>query len=139
MSCIFCDIVNKTETAEILFEDDATISFLDIRPLNFGHSLVIPKNHYDNFYDVKTKDLDAVIKSTQHLTNAIRKSLNPDGINIISNNGSSAGQTIYHFHFHIIPRFKSDHFTFRPHVKDYSKGLMKEFADKIRLEVNSSR
>ena len=137
MSCLFCDIANKIEKAEVLFEDDLTISFLDIRPLNFGHSLVIPKNHYDNFYDVKAKDLDAVIKSTQHLTNAIRKSLNPDGINIISNNGSSAGQTIFHFHFHIIPRFKNDHFSFRPHFKEYSDGLMKEYAIKIRSAINS--
>lgn len=137
MSCIFCDIVKRKEKAEILFEDELTISFLDIRPLNYGHSLVIPKHHYENFYEVKEADLKAVIKSTQFLTNAIRKSINPDGINIISNNGSSAGQTIFHFHFHIIPRFKSDHFTFRFNFKDYSEGLMKEFADKIRLFINS--
>lgn len=133
MSCIFCDIVKGIEKAEILFEDDLTVSFLDIRPLNFGHSLVIPKKHYENFYDVAEKDLNAVVKTTQYLTNAIKSSLNPEGINIISNNGSSAGQTIYHFHFHIIPRFKHDHFTFRPHFKDYTEGSMKEFADKIRI------
>lgn len=137
MNCIFCDIVKGKAKAEILYQDDSTISFLDIRPLNFGHSLVIPKNHYENFYDINQKDLEAVIKSTQFLTNAIKKSLNPDGINIISNNGSAAGQTIYHFHFHIIPRLKSDHFTFRPQVKDYADGVMKEFADKIRLAINS--
>ncbi|NWF88582.1 MAG: HIT family protein [Ignavibacteriaceae bacterium] len=137
MSCIFCDIVNKVEKAEILFEDESTISFLDIRPLNFGHSLVIPKNHYENFFDVGEKDLNAVISSTQFLANAIKKSLAPDGINIISNNGSSAGQTIYHFHFHIIPRFKNDHFTFRPQYKDYSNGLMQQFADKIRGGIKS--
>jgi histidine triad (HIT) family protein len=137
MSCIFCDIIKKKEKAEILFEDQSTISFLDIRPLNFGHSLVIPKNHYENFYQVPVNDLSAVIKSTQDLTNAIIKCIKPDGINIISNNGSSAGQTIYHFHFHIIPRFKNDHFSFRPHFKDYSVGLMKEYADKIRSAINS--
>lgn len=137
MSCIFCDIVNGIGKAEILFEDDSTISFLDIRPLNFGHSLVITKKHYENFYNVTDEDLHSVIKVTQFLTNAIKTSLKPDGINIISNNGASAGQTIYHFHFHIIPRFKSDHFTFRPQFKDYSKGLMKEFADKIRVVINT--
>ena len=139
MSCIFCDIVNGIGKAEILFEDDSTISFLDIRPLNFGHSLVIPKKHYENFYNVTDKDLHSVIKATQFLTNAIKTSLNPDGINIISNNGSSAGQTIYHFHFHIIPRFKSDHFTFRPQFKDYTEGLMKEFADKIRIAIKTDK
>jgi len=139
MSCIFCDIVSGIGKAEILFEDKSTISFLDIRPLNFGHSLVIPKNHYNNFYDVADKDLSSVIKATQFLTNCIKTSLNPDGINIISNNGSSAGQTIYHFHFHIIPRFKNDHFTFRPQFKDYSEGLMKEFAEKIRSAIDSSK
>ena len=137
MNCIFCDIIKKKEKAEILFEDQSTISFLDIRPLNFGHSLVIPKNHYENFYNVPVNDLQAVIKATQDLTNAIIKSIKPDGINIISNNGSSAGQTIFHFHFHIIPRFKNDHFSFRPHFKDYSEGLMKEYASKIRSAINS--
>lgn len=139
MSCIFCDIVKGTEKAEVLFEDEHTISFLDIRPLNFGHSLVIPKIHYENFYNVSEKDLHAVIKTAQFLSNNIASSLKPDGINIISNNGSSAGQTIYHFHFHIIPRFKNDHFSFRPQFKDYSEGLMKEFADKIRTAINSSK
>ncbi len=139
MSCIFCDIINGIEKAEILFEDESTISFLDIRPLNFGHSLVIPKKHYENFYNVDIEDLNSVIKATQFLTNAIKTSLNPEGINIISNNGSSAGQTIYHFHFHIIPRFKNDHFTFRPQFKDYTEGLMKEFADKIRIAINTQR
>lgn len=136
MNCIFCDIINGIEKAEILFEDNSTIAFLDIRPLNFGHSLVIPKKHYENFFDVDETDLHHVINATQFMTNAIKKSLNPDGINIISNNGSSAGQTIYHFHFHIIPRFKNDHFTFRPQFKDYTEGLMKEFAEKIRTEIN---
>lgn len=139
MNCIFCNIIKGKEKAEIIFEDNSTISFLDIRPLNFGHTLVIPKTHYENFYDVKPEDLNSVIKTTQYLTNAILKSLAPDGINIISNNGSAAGQTIYHFHFHIIPRFKTDHFTFRAQVKDYSSGLMKEFADKIRLEIKNSK
>ncbi len=82
MNCIFCDIVNRIEKAEILFENDSTIAFLDIRPFNYGHTLVIPKNHYTNFYDVKSEDLQAVIKSTQYLTNAIRDSLSPEGINI---------------------------------------------------------
>jgi diadenosine tetraphosphate (Ap4A) HIT family hydrolase len=139
MSCIFCDIVNGVEKAEIVYEDDSTVAFLDIRPLNFGHTLVIPKNHYENFYQVSDEDLHAVIKATQYITNCIMSSLNPDGINIISNNGSSAGQTIYHFHFHIIPRLKNDHFTFRPNFKDYSEGSMKEFADRIRSAVNSSK
>jgi len=137
MSCIFCDIVDGIQEAEILFEDDSTIAFLDIRPLNYGHSLVIPKNHYENFSEVAEKDLHSVIKATQFVTNCIKSSLHPDGINIISNNGSAAGQTIFHFHFHIIPRLKNDHFTFRPHFKDYSEGSMKEFADKIRSEINS--
>jgi len=139
MNCIFCNIVKGKEKAEILFENNSTISFLDIRPLNFGHSLVIPKKHYENFYDVTEEDLHSVIKATQFVTSAIKNRLIPDGINIISNNGSSAGQTIYHFHFHIIPRFKNDQFTFRPQFKDYSEGMMREFADKIRMETKFSK
>ena len=131
MDCIFCDIVNKKENAEVLFENEHVISFLDIRPVNFGHALVIPKIHYENFLAVPSNHLNELIDITQYLSKYIKQGLNADGFNIIVNNGAAAGQTIYHFHFHIIPRFEKD-FNFKPNFKIYSHGKMKEFADIIR-------
>ncbi len=136
MNCIFCDIVGKKIEAEILFENDNIVSFLDIRPVNFGHALVIPKNHYKNFLSVPVNELYELIEVTQHLSKYIKDVLNADGFNIIVNNGAAAGQTVYHFHFHIIPRFEKD-FNFKPNFKLYSFGKMKEYADIIRDAIKT--
>lgn len=132
MNCIFCDIVNRLENAEILYEDNETMAFLDIRPFNHGHSLVIPKNHYNNFLEVSNEDLSAMMKLVQKLANSVKTSLNADGYNILSNNGIAAGQTIFHCHFHIIPRFNSDGFKFKMNLKEYEENEMKEIAFKIK-------
>lgn len=138
MDCIFCDIANKKEGAEILFENERTVSFLDIRPVNFGHALVIPKKHYENFLSVPNDELDELIEITKLLSKYIKEGLKADGFNIIVNNGTAAGQTIYHFHFHIIPRFEKD-FNFKPNFKIYSHGKMKEYADIIRGYIKERR
>ncbi len=135
MNCIFCDIISRHESAEILFENEKIISFLDIRPVNYGHALVIPKVHYENFLAVPRDDLCKLTEAAQLISNAIVKSLKPDGFNIVVNNGTAAGQSVFHFHFHIIPRFHKDDFKFRPLIKKYGDGIMHEYADKIRLSV----
>ena len=135
MNCIFCDIINKKANAEILFENEKVIAFLDIRPVNYGHTLVIPKTHSENFLSVCEEDLFELIRITRMISNAITKSIDPDGFNIVTNNGTAAGQSVFHFHFHIIPRFKNDAFSFRPNLKSYSNGTMREFADRIRSEI----
>ena len=135
MSCIFCDIVDGKSGAEIIYEDENVLSFLDIRPINYGHTLVIPKNHYENFFSVPAKEMNAVIKATQNISDAVSKSLKTDGFNIVANNGTAAGQSVFHFHFHIIPRYNTDKFHFRPELKNYGSVSMKEFADKIRNAV----
>jgi len=136
MNCIFCDIVARKSTAEILYEDDDILSFLDIRPVNFGHTLVIPKTHYENFISVPDETLAKLISATKKISSSIVESLNPDGFNVITNNGRAAGQSIYHFHFHIIPRYNDDDFNFRLNLKKYFGDSMKEYADKIRKAVN---
>ncbi len=135
MECIFCNIANSKAEAEILFEDEDITAFLDIRPVNFGHTLVIPKKHYDNFLTIPKDQLHKVVNATQYIAGAVKRSLNAEGFNIISNNGESAGQTVYHFHFHIIPRFNSD-FELKPKLKTYSEGAMREYADEIRTVLS---
>jgi histidine triad (HIT) family protein len=138
MECIFCNIIGKKSEAEILFEDDYIIAFLDIAPVNYGHTLVIPKKHYDNFLTVPAEELDHLMKAIQFISGAVKRSMNADGFNVISNNGDSAGQSVYHFHLHIIPRFKSD-FNLKPNLKSYSAGVMNECADQIRTFVSKYR
>ncbi len=135
MNCIFCKIINKEAGAEIIYENENLISFLDIRPLNYGHTLVIPKQHYENFLDVPAELLSELTSVTQLISSAIKASLNPDGFNIIANNGVAAGQSVFHFHFHIIPRYLDDGMKPALNLKKYSNGSMLEYAEKIQSAV----
>lgn len=135
MECIFCNIKDRKAEAEIVFEDEHILAFLDIQPVNYGHTLIIPKKHYDNFLTVPKDELDKIIHAAQFIAGVVKRSTNADGFNVISNNGDSAGQSVYHFHFHIIPRFKND-FTLKPKVTEYSSGAMKEYGDKIRVLIS---
>jgi histidine triad (HIT) family protein len=134
MDCTFCNIVGKKSEAEIIFENDNIFAFLDIQPINYGHSLVIPKKHYDNILTVPPEELAEITKATQFIAGAVKRSVNADGFNIISNNGDSAGQSVYHFHFHIIPRFAED-FNFKPRTKNYHPGAINEFGENIRKVI----
>jgi histidine triad (HIT) family protein len=134
MDCAFCDIINKKAAAEVIYENDKVISFLDIRPLNYGHTLVVPKKHFENFLALPEEELNPLVSAVQLIAEAAKKSIKADGFNIVVNNGAAAGQTVFHFHFHVIPRFKND-FHFRPNIKTYTGTAMKDFADKIRSEL----
>lgn len=134
MDCIFCEIASGNADAQVIFENENYKAFLDINPVNYGHTLVIPKTHYDNFLTIPEDKLQGLIKVTQFLAGVIKRSLNADGFNIISNNGASAGQSVFHSHFHIIPRFEKD-FQMKLEVKMYSGDSINEYADKIRSFV----
>lgn len=135
MECIFCNIREGKAEAEIVFEDENILAFLDIQPVNYGHTLVIPKKHYDNFLTVPKDVLDRLIHATQFIAGAVKRSMNADGFNVISNNGDPAGQSVYHFHFHIIPRFNND-FTIKPKFKTYGTESMRDYGNQIRSFVS---
>jgi histidine triad (HIT) family protein len=106
--CIFCQIVDKKIPSQILFENDTNLAFLDIFPISNGHTIVIPKNHYNNLEDFPSGELTDLFKVVKHLSNKIYEKLKIDGYNILQNNFSAAGQIINHFHVHIIPRRRED-------------------------------
>jgi len=135
MECIFCNIRDRKAEAEIVFEDENILAFLDIQPVNYGHTLVIPKKHYDNFLTVPKDELDRLIHAVQFIAGAVKRSMNADGFNVISNNGDPAGQSVYHFHFHIIPRFNND-FTIKPKFKSYGSESMRDYGDQIRSFIS---
>lgn len=101
--CIFCRIATGEAPAEIVHEDDTTVAFLDIRPSSPGHALVICRDHHDNLYDVPEAALGAVALTSQRLARAIRQALQPDGLRMAQFNGAAAGQTVFHYHVHLVP------------------------------------
>lgn len=101
--CIFCRIATGHAPAEIVHEDDATVAFLDIRPSSPGHTLVICRAHHDNLYDVSAEALAAVAATSQRLARAIHGALQPDGLRVAQFNGAAAGQTVFHYHVHLVP------------------------------------
>ncbi|MCK9209434.1 MAG: HIT family protein [Ignavibacteriaceae bacterium] len=127
--------MERKEKAEILFEDENIISFLDINPFNVGHSLVIPKTHYENFLDVPNDLFGEIFSVVQQLTKGVVHGLQADGYNILSNNGRAAGQSVFHCHFHIIPRFETDGYKFKMDLKKYGNGEMNLIAEKIKSAI----
>jgi histidine triad (HIT) family protein len=107
-ACIFCRIVAKQAPAHVVIEDDATLAFMDIFPVADGHVLVIPKAHASNLLDTQPADLAAVITRSRQIARAIREVLAPDGIGVFQLNGTAAGQTVFHYHMHLIPRKQGD-------------------------------
>lgn len=135
-SCIFCSIIKKEIYAEILFEDDEIISILDINPMNYGHALIIPKEHSDDFLSTSSHLIPNLFLSAQKVAKALKSSLNPDGINLVANNGVYAGQSVFHTHIHVIPRYRDDGFQFKLDLKTYNDSDFLRFADKIRKQLS---
>jgi len=106
--CIFCKIVRGELPCVKVFEDDLTLAFADIHPVNPGHTLIIPKGHHSDIVTVPVEQLEAVARSVQRVATACQLALQPDGINVLQANGPAAGQTVFHLHFHVIPRQSGD-------------------------------
>jgi histidine triad (HIT) family protein len=105
-NCIFCKIVKKQAPASIIYEDQTVLAFLDLRPVNEGHTLVIPKSHYETIYDIPEDLIGKVHQKAKQIAIAVKKTVNAQGISIIQQNERAANQDIFHFHIHVIPRFE---------------------------------
>ena len=130
-NCIFCKIINKELPSYEVYSNDYVYAFLDINPVNYGHTLVVPKKHYENLEEITEEDLKELIIAVKKIGKAIKDGLNVSGYNIGINNGSVAGQIVPHLHFHIIPRFENDGIKLMPQRK-YIKDGADEYAEKIR-------
>lgn len=122
MRCIFCKIINKEIPSKIVYEDELVLAILDLSQATYGHTLVIPKKHYENIYEIDDETLAHLIKIVKKLAIKIKNKLNASGINILNNNETAAGQSVMHLHFHIIPRYDNDDLLikFIDHNKDIS-------------------
>jgi histidine triad (HIT) family protein len=106
--CLFCRIARKEEPASIVYEDDETMAFMDINQGVRGHLLVIPKAHYVNLLDIDPKAAEAVARTVVKLAPALKEAMGADGINLWQATGWEAGQRVFHFHVHMIPRHSGD-------------------------------
>ena len=106
--CIFCKIANGEIPSTTIYEDDHHRVFFDINPASKGHCLIVPKDHYDNVFDLDEAAAGRLFALAVKTANGLKKELNLKGLNIVQNNGEIAGQTVFHFHMHLIPRYEGD-------------------------------
>ena len=131
-SCIFCKIVSEQAPASVIYEDETIMAFLDIRPLNMGHTLVIPKAHYVDIFDVPEENLIHIYKFSKQASAAIKNATNADGISIIQQSGKAAGQDIFHLHVHVVPRFVGQKLPHFSNLKEVERAELDDVAEKIR-------
>lgn len=106
--CIFCLIVAGQLPAQLVDEDEHTLSFMDINPANRGHVLVIPRRHARDLLEIEPDQLEATIVAAQRLARRVKERLGAEGVNLLNSCGRAAWQTVYHFHIHVIPRWEDD-------------------------------
>jgi len=133
--CIFCKIVKGEIPSSKIYEDDFTIAFLDISPINKGHALVIPKKHFSDIHDLPVEEMRNVGAAVKKVADAIKAVTGAPGINVLQANGKEAGQEVMHFHAHIIPRFENDGSGMKWPKKEYQENEMNSLAEKIRSKL----
>jgi histidine triad (HIT) family protein len=134
-SCVFCRIAQKQVPASLVYEDEQVVAFLDIRPLNEGHTLVISKSHYENVFDVPEK-LNAYIHGvTKQIAIAVKKATNADGISIVQQNGKAANQDVPHLHVHVIPRYEGQKMPSFSETSEANREQLSQTATKIRKNL----
>ena len=106
--CIFCKIVAQEIPSVRVYEDANTLAFMDINPVASGHTLVIPKQHWPNLFEMPDAQLGEVLSTARKVAAGVQKALNPDGVSLVQANGKGAAQSVLHFHIHIIPRTLGD-------------------------------
>ncbi len=106
--CIFCKIVDGEIPCFTIYEDERVLAFADINPINTGHTLIIPKSHAENIWEIGEDDLTAVHRASRRLAGAMQRALQPDGIAMLQLNGRAVNQLVMHYHLHLIPRKADD-------------------------------
>jgi histidine triad (HIT) family protein len=136
--CIFCKIINGEIPSAKVYEDENVLAFLDISQVTKGHTLVIPKVHKENVYELTDEIAANVFTAVPKIAKAIKSAYDPIGLNVLQNNGEAAGQSVFHFHMHLIPRFgKGDGFgaVWKTHQDEYSPEDYKKIATEISSRI----
>lgn len=129
--CLFCEIVKGNIPCYKIYEDDDCLAFLDISQATIGHTLVIPKEHFENFFDLPEEKASKIMLAAKEVTKILKSKLNLSNLNLINNSGRLAEQAVMHFHLHIIPRYEGDgiKYTTTPHemTKEQLDDIYKQF------------
>lgn len=131
-NCIFCKILAGEIPSTAVYEDDDFKAILDVNPAARGHVIILPKNHAANIYELPDEDASKIMVVAKKIATAIEKAYHCDGVNIVQNNGEAAGQTVFHLHVHVIPRFKGDTVNI-----GWKQGDMPEDLDAICKEIQA--
>jgi histidine triad (HIT) family protein len=134
-SCPFCRIVRKEAVASYVYEDEHVAAFLDIRPLNEGHTLVIPKTHFETIYDVPDEEVAHLYVIVRRIARAVKKGVNAEGITISQHNERAAGQDIFHLHVHVISRYEGQKLPKFEEVKEAPRERLEDVAKKIKQHL----
>ena len=132
-ACIFCQIIRKEAPASIVYEDEQVLAFMNNRPVNTGHTLVVPKKHYADIYEIPEEEAANLFKITKRIAQAVKEATNIEAIRIVQNNGEDAGQVVFHLHVHVIPLKPRNGFPHQNSVRAMEQ-LMKD-AEEIRQRL----
>jgi histidine triad (HIT) family protein len=133
--CVFCKIMAKQIPATVVHEDEHTLAFMDIGQVNPGHVLVALKKHVENIFALDEAQAAAVFGSVARVARAIRGAFEPQGLSVYQANGAAAGQTVYHLHIHLVPRYEGDGMALTWPVKNPPRDKLAEYAEKIRAKL----
>jgi histidine triad (HIT) family protein len=133
--CVFCKIVARQIPATVVHEDAETLAFMDIGQVNPGHVLVACKAHVDNVYGLSDAQAAAVFRAAAKVARAVRAAFDPPGLSVYQANGKPAGQTVFHFHLHVLPRHDGDGMQLTWPVKNPPRDRLEEYAARIRAQI----
>ena len=131
-SCVFCRIVAGEIPAAIVYQDALSIAFMDAGQVNPGHVLVAAKTHAENLYELDDAQASALLRCAVHVARAIRAAFQPAGLSVYQANGKAAGQTVFHYHVHLVPRHEGDGMALSWPVKNPPRDELEKHAAKIR-------
>ncbi len=134
-NCVFCKIVAKQIPASVVYEDEGTLAFMDLGQVNPGHVLVTAKAHAENVYDLDDAQAAVVFRTVAKVARAVRDAFSPQGLSIYQANGTAAGQTVFHFHMHLVPRHENDGMNLTWPVKNPPREALETNAAKIRARL----
>jgi histidine triad (HIT) family protein len=133
--CIFCKIVAGEVPCFKLYEDAATIAFMDINPASEGHCLAIAKNHFETIYEAPKGAVGKVAETAAKIARAVKTALRPAGLNLTQSNGPAAAQSVMHFHIHVLPRRTGDDLLLNWPIKPGNRETIAKLAEKIRAAI----
>jgi histidine triad (HIT) family protein len=133
--CVFCRIVAGEIPCTKVFEDGLCLAFLDIGPISPGHTLLVPKTHYETIHQMPADEAAHLARHIPSLAAAVQKAVSAEGINVLQNNGRCSGQEVFHVHVHLIPRWPEDGLGFRWPAKQADPEVLKQQAEAIRRQL----